>query len=152
MTEKEIGKALLKLDTQVPLSAPPPQELARSVIARDRWRVRLLAGLATLFWVLTAAGVIWQIVFYFMYVVPRLRAYEAGRLQFQNDWSEWLLAGDLAAKLNLACIIALLSGAICTVLLILASRRATLRHINANLAEIGEQLKQLRLEQAAQSP
>jgi len=31
-----------------------------------------------------------------------------------------------------------------TVLLLLASRRATLRHINAGLIEIGEQLKQLR--------
>jgi hypothetical protein len=35
-------------------------------------------------------------------------------------------------------------AAICTVLLILLSRRATLRQINASLLEISEQLKQLR--------
>jgi hypothetical protein len=35
-------------------------------------------------------------------------------------------------------------AALATVVLILASRRATLRHINAGLLEIGDQLKKLR--------
>jgi hypothetical protein len=46
--------------------------------------------------------------------------------------------------LVLGCIISLLLAAICTVLLTLLSRRATLRQINASLLEISEQLKQLR--------
>ena len=39
---------------------------------------------------------------------------------------------------------ALTLAALCTTLLVLASRRATLRQVNANLVEISEQLKQLR--------
>ena len=40
-------------------------------------------------------------------------------------------------------------AAFLTVLLILATRRATLRQVNANLAEICEQLKQMRGKGAA---
>jgi hypothetical protein len=60
-----------------------------------------------------------------------------------NDWEDWARAGDLAAQSTLACIIALLLAAVCTVLLILMSRRATLRQINASLIEISERLKLL---------
>jgi hypothetical protein len=62
----------------------------------------------------------------------------------QNDWNEWAMAGDLAAYWILPCIISLLLAAVCTVLLILLSRRATLRQINASLVEISEELKLLR--------
>jgi hypothetical protein len=41
----------------------------------------------------------------------------------------------------LACISALLLAAVSTVLLVVASRRATLRQINASLLAISEQLK-----------
>lgn len=144
MTEKELGKALLNLDVApAPLGADPRQ-LTRQILEHDRNRVRLLAGLATFFWILTTVGVVCLCPFYVIVVAPRLRAYHAGRAQLENDWNDWVIAGDLAAYWILACIISLLLAAICTVLLILVSRRATLRQINASLAEISEQLKQLR--------
>ena len=144
MTEKELGRALLNLDVAPPPAAPDPRQLTRQILARDRRRIRLLAGLATLFWVLTAAGIVCLCPFYVMIVAPRLRAYQAGRAQLENDWNDWALVGDWAAYWMLACILSLLLAAICTVLLILLSRRATLRQINASLVEISEQLKQLR--------
>jgi hypothetical protein len=144
MTEKELGRALLNLDVAPPPAAPDPRQLTRQILARDRRRIRLLAGLATLFWVLTAAGVVCLCPFYVVIVAPRLRAYQAGRAQLANDWNDWAMVGDWAAYWLLGCIVSLLLAAICTVLLVLFSRRATLRQINASLVEISEQLKQLR--------
>ena len=144
MTEKELGKALLNLDAAAAPAALDPRQLTQKILERDRRRIRLLAGLAMLFWMLATAGLVWLICLYLLYVDPRLRAYGAGRAQLANDWNDWAMVGDLAAKSILACIIALLLAAVCTVLLILLSRRATLRQINASLVEISEQLKLLR--------
>ena len=143
MTEKELGKALLNLDAAKAPVAPDPRQLTQRILERDRGRIRLLAGLVVLFWTLATAGIVWLICLYLLYVDPRLRAYGAGRAQLANDWNDWALVGDLAAKSILACLVACLLAAVCTVLLILHSRRATLRQINASLLEISEQLKQL---------
>lgn len=144
MNEKELGKALLNLAVAPTPAAPDPRQLTEKILDRDRKRIRLLVGLAALFWILTTAGIVYLCVFYAMLVAPRLRAYQAGNAQLENDWNDWAMAGDWAAYWLAACIIALLLAATCTVLLILFSRRATLRQINASLVEISEQLKQLR--------
>jgi hypothetical protein len=144
MTEKELGKALLNLDLASSPAAPDPRQLTRQILERDRRRIRLVAGLATFFWILTAVGIVCLCPFYVMNVAPRLRSYHAGRAQLANDWEVWALVGEWAAYWLLACIISLLLAAICTVLLVLLSRRATLRQINASLMEISDQLKQLR--------
>jgi hypothetical protein len=144
MTEKELGRALLNLDVAPAPAALDPRQLTQRILERDRRRIRLLVGLAALFWLLTAAGVICLCPFYVLMVAPRLHAYQAGRAQLANDWNDWAMVGHWAAYWILACILSLLLAAICTVLLILLSRRATLRQINASLAEISEQLRQLR--------
>jgi hypothetical protein len=108
MTEKELGRALLDLDAAAAPAAPDPREMTRRILDRDRRRIRLLAGLATLFWTLTAAGVVCLCPFYVMIVAPRLRAYQAGRAQLANDWNDWALVGEWAAYWLLACIVALL--------------------------------------------
>lgn len=144
MTEKDLGKALLNLDMASAPAALDPRQVTRKILERDRRRLRLLAGLAILFWVLAAAGIVCLCPFYVIVVAPRLRAYQAGRAQLEKDWNDWALVGDWAAYWILACIILLLLAAVCTVLLVLLSRRATLRQINASLVEISEQLKQLR--------
>jgi hypothetical protein len=51
------------------------------------------------------------------------------------------LAGNVLIALSVAIMAV---ATLATVILILVSRRATLRHINAGLVEIGEQLKQVR--------
>ena len=142
MTEKELGRALLTLDV-APAAAPDPKLLTHQIVSRDRRRVHLLAGLATFFWTLTAAGVVAACPFYLLYLEPRLKAYHAGRAQLANDWDAWATVGEWAAYWVLACIVSLLLAAVCTVLLVLVSRRATLRQINASLLAISEQLKLL---------
>jgi hypothetical protein len=127
MSEKELGKALLNLAVAPTPTVPDPRQLTQKILDRDRKRIRLLVGLAALFWILTTAGIVYLCVFYAMLVAPRLRAYQAGHAQLENDWNDWAMAGDWAAYWILGCIIALLLAATCTVLLILFSRRATLR-------------------------
>ena len=143
MTEKELGKALLNLD-MTPLPAPDPRQLTQKIVECDQRRIRVLASLATLFWILTTAGIVCLCPFYLIMVAPRLRAYQAGRAHLEKDWNAWATVGDWAAYWLLACVLSLLLAALFTVLLILLSRRATLRQINASLVEIAEQLKQLR--------
>ena len=74
MSEKELGKALLNLAVASTPTAPDPRQLTVKILDRDRKRIRLLAGLATLFWILTAAGIVYLCVYYAMIVAPRLRA------------------------------------------------------------------------------
>ena len=143
MTEKELGRALLNLDTAPKPADSDPKHSTRVILDRDRRRVRLLAGLATLFWTLTAAGFVCLCPFYVLIVAPRLRAYQAGRAELAKDWNDWATVGNWDAYWLLACIIALLLAAVCTVMLVLVSRRATLRQINASLLSISEQLMQL---------
>jgi hypothetical protein len=143
MTEKELGKALLNVDSAGVPGADPLQ-LTQKILKRDRWSMRLLTGLATFFWILASAGLVVLVSFYLVMVTPRLKAYAAGRAQLENDWNDWAYAVNLAGGSILVCIVTLLLAAVSTMLLILLSRRATLRQINASLAEISEQLKQLR--------
>jgi hypothetical protein len=63
------------------------------------------------------------------------------RLQIRNEHDLGLMKGTLLIAFSIA---ALTLAAICTVLLNLTTRRATLRQINASLLEISDQLKELR--------
>lgn len=157
MTEKELGRALLKLDMAPPPPLPPPpppdsHQLTRKILARDQRQIRQLIRLAAFFWVLAVAGPGLLIWVFLNSITPRLEAYAGGRREFQEDVGAWLVLSNVGAEIILACVIALLLAATCTILLILASRRATLRQINANLAEISEQLKLLRQEPPSQPP
>ena len=144
MTEKELGKALLNLELGPAAPVPDAHEMARRIFAGDKRRVRLLAALATGFWTLAVGGVAGLIAFYYLYIAPRLDSYAAARNRLDDDWTDWHTAGDMTAGIALASIIAVLLAAVCTVLLVGASRRATLRQINANLTKISEQLASLR--------
>jgi uncharacterized membrane protein len=136
MTEKEFGKALLSLDTTPKVSELDPRSMARNIVERDQRRIRVLAALTIMFWIAAAAGIIWLGVMYFVMVEPRLIAYASGHAQLESDWRDWARAGDVAARSLLACLASLMLAAVSTVLLILLSRHATLRQINASLSEL----------------
>jgi uncharacterized membrane protein YjgN (DUF898 family) len=144
MSNREIGKALLNVDPTSTLTTKNAHEIALQVRQRDRWRIRILASLSTLFTVLTIVGIVFLITFYFMLVVPRLDAYAAGRVQLQDDWKDWILAFNVCAEILLACLVGFLFASICLVQLVFASRNALLREIRAELAEISGELKELR--------
>jgi hypothetical protein len=150
MNEKDLGKALLRLDATQLAGIPDIRHETWKVLERDRRRVRLLTVLTVLIWLLAAALVVMGLVGYgltFPQQALLIKNIDAGKLTpAERDQAQRLVLvafqkGTLLIALSVAIMAA---GALATVLLILASRRATLRHINAGLAEIGEQLKQLR--------
>ncbi len=144
MNEKELGKAILKLGEAQFGQASDARWLTAKIVKRDRHRVRLLAGLTILFWLLAVAGVVVLIYTYLTALDPRLGAYAAGGREFQQDAGVWVVIGRVTAWIFLGCVTVLLLAAFSTVLLIFSSRRATLRQINASLMQISEQLNQLR--------
>lgn len=148
MADNEVGKALLKLDaataTQVDAAAQ-----ARRVIRRDRWLVRGLTGVAVLLWIAASAGVFFVAWIAIIFVFPRHQALARNFAamtseQIADAQTHNLQAWELCIELISASFIALTLAALCTVWLVLLSRRATLREVNASLAAISEQLRLLR--------
>jgi hypothetical protein len=141
MNDKQFGKALLSLDTTPKPSDIDARHMARNIVQRDGRRIRLLAGVSAFFWIAATGGIVWLATMYFVMVEPRLNAYAAGRAQVEADWKDWARAGDIAARSLLLCLASMLLAAISTVVLILLSRHATLRQINASLSEISDRLR-----------
>jgi hypothetical protein len=143
MTERELGKALLNLDMAA-AAAPDPRQLTRTILERDRRRVRWLTLVAVACWGITLFAIALFVLLFFLYLDPRLHSYAAGRHDPAADARAWVAIAQVTAWVVLGCAATALVAAVCTVLLVLVSRRATLRQINANLVEISEQLKHLR--------
>jgi hypothetical protein len=149
MTEKELGEALLHLDAT---STPDPKALTASILKRDRRRVRVLTWLSVGSWLLAAALVLFILVMFgFLFPLQaklqqeakqptgRITAAERERLTHEAE-----VAFRMGSVLITLAVGVLSLAALSTTLLVLASRRATLRQVNANLVEMTEQMKQLR--------
>jgi uncharacterized membrane protein YbhN (UPF0104 family) len=150
MSEKEIGKALLQLDALQLAGVSDVRQQTWNILERDRRRVRRLTGLTVLLW-LFAAGLLLTVLVAYGLLMPqhakmihdmdqgRLAKFEAELIQRQLQIKAYMISLGIAfavAALGLA--------ALTTVFLVLATRRATLRQVNASLLEIAEQLRRLR--------
>ncbi len=139
MSENEFGKALLRGE-QIDVAS-----LTERVIRRDRWRMWGLGILCVIAW-MAVVMLPWATILPMLAKVVHhpldtdLTSNPATTQQSQNaDVLEAVKFGTMAAFFS--SIIAMFVAAVCTVLLIVLSRRATLRQINARLAEISRQLK-----------
>ncbi|MFZ5831414.1 MAG: hypothetical protein ACOY3P_15120 [Planctomycetota bacterium] len=152
MSEKDLGKALLELDAG---TASEPFDLRREAERferRNRRWVQLLTGLTILFSLLAAFGVV-MLFWIFHYKLEPIMVKVCTDLEAPESIAEYdAVAVGLGWMfrcwwVSLACVAAALVGlvlaGITTVWLVVASRRATIRHVNACLAEISEQLKRL---------
>jgi hypothetical protein len=139
MSESELSRALLACEA--PLGNDTRQLIGR-VLERDRWRVRLLTTLTLFLWLLTAVGVFVWGYLWFSAMQPRLLAKAENRAHI-DDSSAWVTIGSAAAKTLMAVTTTTLLAASSTIWLVFATRRATLRQVNAQLAEISEQLRQI---------
>jgi hypothetical protein len=144
MNESELGRHLLNFGASGD-PRPDPHDLTHKVLQRDRSRVKFLAWATALLWILAAGGMLSVIYLFFEYLVPRLHwiAREPERFQQAQDREVWVVIGEWVGLVLGGSFVALLVAALATVLLVLATRRATLRQINANLSAIAEQLRQL---------
>ena len=150
MNEKELRDALLSWAAQSGPSAAPDQTLAR-VLSRDRRRVRLLATATAVLWLLAAGGIPMFFALYMNFIFPKVEAVLHEMITHDRHTDPAAL--DRAAHITLlatsklgillvtASVLALLLAACGTLLLVFASRRATLRQVNANLTQIATHLR-----------
>lgn len=147
MGEKDLGRSLLNLGAPGLSGVPDVHRQTWTILDRDRRRVRFLTGLTLGVWLLSTA-LIWVVLVKFGLLFPEMAKLrmdaERGLLTAaqQAQMKDALLLGFQKGTLVIAFSVAVLGvAAFCSVLLNLASRRATLRQINASLVEISAQLK-----------
>jgi len=150
MNENEIGTGLAKLGAL--RSAEDDRSLARKVRKQDRRRIWLLTGLAALFWAIASAGVLFvaYVVLFHLYPKQQLVMRDSARRDFSTEQlieiqASHFRAVEICTLVVAASFIAATLAAICTLALILVSRQATLKQINANLEDMFEQLQRQRL-------
>jgi len=149
VNEKQFGEALLNLDVGTG-PAGDPKVLTERVLARDRRRVRALTWLAAGSWVV-AAGLVLLLLVVLALLFPAMakvhdEAFQGRLTPAQREAAQVKLdVGFRMTSVGITVAVgALALAALCTLGLVAATRRATLRQVNANLVEVTEQLKQLR--------
>jgi hypothetical protein len=150
MTEKELREALLALDSARFNTVPDAHQLTRKIVERDRRRVRLLAVLTIVLWAIAALGI--GVVLYALLALhpdqrKLVRDVERGRVtpaeRERIEELHWAVIEKTTAVVAISVAVLTLA-ALGTVFLVLASRGATIRQVNATLLEISEQLKLLK--------
>jgi hypothetical protein len=134
MNEKDLAKALLRMGASEMTIPPGSPEQTQRILARDRRRLRLLAGLTLFFWMGSAAllyGFMFELIAFLRHFPPA-----AGAAADPNLAAVYKFLLVLASSIE-----ALIMAFLCTIVLVFASRRAALRQINASLIEISQQLK-----------
>jgi hypothetical protein len=163
MTEKQLGQALLDLDLSASAGVADPKQLTHKILSRDERRVKRWTWITIALWVLAALMVLWMFIALALLmpfqakINQELKARDniaqAGQVPIERRLSDAELESaqevaqiySLMITLGIAGSVGMLGLAtLSAVLLVLASRRATLRQINASLLEISEQLRQIR--------
>ena len=150
MNEKELREALLKWAAKT-TPAGGPADIVERVLARDRRRVRLLAVVTAVLWVVAAGGIPLFFAVFMNFIYPKMETVLREMIthhdgltpgQLENAAHTVLMAtSKLSIVLVTGSVLTLLLAACGTMLLVFASRRATLRQVNANLAEIAELIR-----------
>ena len=143
MLDKDVGDALLRIDLTSPSTAPSAQ-LDRIMLA-DQRRVRRWTRISVTLWVLAALGalVIFVLGGLTFPVIAKLLM-ERGEGSLESPDTPLLVLAKLTAMclvIGSASFVTLVAAGLATVLLLIRSRSATLRQINANLVHISQQLK-----------
>src|SRR5262249_45294333 len=128
MSDKELARALLGLGASGSPDSPGAHEQTQRVLARDRRRLRFLAAITAVFW-LGSAVVLYGFMAELLVLYARVQ--RAGPAVDPHVAPVYRFLLTLSASVE-ALVLALLG----TVILMFASRRATLRQINASLIEI----------------
>jgi ABC-type Fe3+ transport system permease subunit len=139
MSEKDLAKALLRDDNPIDLQA-----LTQSVLRRDRRRMWVLGFLCLVAWMLVVM-LPWATVLPMLARVVQLRGDLSLNAAQQKENSSLVLEVVREGTIStfICSVASMLVAAICTVSLVILSRRATLRQVNVRLADISSQLKLL---------
>jgi hypothetical protein len=158
MNEKELGKALLQLDADKVAAEPNAAQLTQPILDRDKRRVRLLTGLTIATWVVAGLLILCVLLAFIFIIIPQIKTLtqnKAGNLTSDQTLSILRMHTLMVLKSSILIafsVLAMTAAALLTVLLIFASRQATLRQVTANLAEVSQQLKNLRSSRSGPAP
>lgn len=143
MLDKDLGDALMRLDL-APESAVPTAQIER-IIEVDRRRVKRWTRITITLWIVAALGAMFIFIMgglTFPLIAKLLN--ESGEGSLQNVNTPFLALAKLMAMclvIGTASFVTLVAAGLATVWLLVRSRSATLRQINANLLQISDQLK-----------
>ena len=148
MNERQLGELLLQLDAGALRDEPDPRRYTEQILRRDRSRVWwLTAGVVGLwgFAMLLILGIMIMLGL-LMPMKAHLRDEGHRMTAEQRAVAERKVDEGMSMMLVLTAFSGGISSAaiLLSLLLILSSRQATLRQVNANLLEISEQLRALR--------
>lgn len=143
MRDNALGRALLACEA--PLGDDPRQMIGR-VLERDRMRVRTLTWATVALWLVAAGGVLVLAWCFVQYLEPKLWVHAQAQQTegTRNVAGYWVMIGNVAALSVGVLAATLLAAAVSTVWLVQASRRATMRQVNSQLAQICDELQQIR--------
>jgi hypothetical protein len=148
MSERDLSYSLLQASAAEQSGSPDAPDRIAPILQRDRRRIRLLGGATLLLWLLGACGI--AFVLYKLYIhVPvylefRYEKTGTSSMERRQSMTESALAGFQIGVVVISCSVAVLAlAALGTFLLVLDTRRATLRQINTSLALISERLERL---------
>jgi len=149
MNERELGKALLNLGSPDSADALDAQQMTRRILTRDRRRVILLTALTLALWLLALVLVATAMIVFGLILPQQAKlnqevAEKRLTLEERDAIQRVHLMGTQKVLVLIGLGVTILGlAALATVLLVMASRRATLRQINAQLVVISDQLKNL---------
>jgi hypothetical protein len=138
MNEHELGKTL------VGINGGNDRAMAERVIRRQRWFTHGLAGVTLIIWTLAGAMVVTLYALVITYVLPSIQIAAVKQdPQHQQKMLEVILYFGLYIgwPMAIASAVLLVLAAICTVLLVYWSRRATLRLVDQRLEQILTELR-----------
>jgi hypothetical protein len=165
--KKTLADNLLAIDSRMPNSPAEGREVAKKTMLRDRRRVRILTWMTIGFFLFTVIGICGSVYWYYIKVVPvmfhldqdisqlvpQIHDLEEGvsKLSPQTNLAiSTAISCNILYKIQLvnlggtmALFVVMLAAAFCTVLLIMASRRATLGQIQSSLLALSEQFDAL---------
>ena len=157
MSERDLSNSLLQASMAGQTRPLDDRDQTAQIFQRDRRRIRLLCGATLLLWLLGSCGI--AFVLYELSVhVPRYLAFRYEKtgttpMERRQSITESGLAGFSIGIVVISCSVAVLAlAALGTFLLVLDTRRATLRQINTSLALISERLERLQELRERESP
>ena len=152
MSEKELGKALLDLDSRKLAGVADPREETWKILERDRRRVWWLTAASVGLWSVAILMVLGMMVAFALIFPLQAKLRDEAQqarvgltpetavdAQFKAQMAFQMGVVGVTVSVGLTCLAVLAS-----LLLNIANRRATLRQINASLLEISQQLKELK--------
>jgi hypothetical protein len=157
MSQNDFNFALEAMTASQLPPLPSAYEIANQMIRRDRRRTRVLAIFCLFFWLMATAGLL-VLLFGLNRLILFIRidqyrlwqngaaATTQGALDQSKDlmlWGTTFIHHAIPYIAGWVMIFTMLA-AMCTVMLIFSSRQGVLNRINLSLAQMSEQLKQLR--------